>query len=115
MGSRFSYLRHEKTARTAELLLKQKVVRSNHELACLAALEADDRLDVASALRAFIANDPGDAHREAFSRNTHQKGKRMGVDVPAALAATHPSPKGEDEPHGRFDKNLRTRPFPERA
>lgn len=84
MDSRFSYLRHCKVARIAEHRLKQKFVRSNHETACLAALESDGRLDVAAALREFIENDPGEAHREAFSRATHQMGKRKGIDIPAA-------------------------------
>lgn len=87
LDSRFSYLRHCKVARIAEHRLKQKFVRSNHEAACLAALESDGRLDVAAALREFIESDPGEAHREAFSRGTHQMGKRLGVDVPAARSA----------------------------
>ena len=86
MDSRFSYLRHCKVARIAEHLLKQNFVRSNHELACLAALESDGHLDVAAALRTFIENDPGEAHREAFSRGLHQMGKRQGIDIPAARA-----------------------------
>lgn len=87
MDSRYSYLRHEKVARIAEHRLKHQFVRSNHEKACLAALESDGHLDVAADLRAFIENDPGEAHREAFSRDVHQMGKRRGVDVPAARAA----------------------------
>jgi hypothetical protein len=89
MDSRYNFLRHEKVAIIAAYRLGRtnEFVRSNHEKAVLAALESDGHLDVAAALRAFIASDPGEAHREAFSRDTHQKGKRLGVDVPAARAA----------------------------
>jgi hypothetical protein len=100
MGSRFSYLRHVKVARIAEHRLKQNFVRSNHEAACLAALESDGHLDVAAALRAHIDADPGEAHREAFSRDTHQMGKRKGVDIPKARAAVRvawETTRGRDE------------------
>jgi hypothetical protein len=53
----------------------------------LAALESDGCLDAAAALRDFIENDPGDAHREAFSRDVHQMGKRQGVNIPAVRAS----------------------------
>ena len=53
----------------------------------LTALESDGCLDAAAALKRFIENDPGEPHREAFSRNTQQMGKRLGVDIPAARAS----------------------------
>jgi hypothetical protein len=89
MDSQYNFLRHEKVAVLAahKLGRAKEFVRSNHEAAVLSALESDGCLDAATALRAFIESDSGQAHREAFSRNVQQMGKRQGVDVPAARAA----------------------------
>lgn len=87
LDSRYNYLRHSKTAAVAAYRLGHPFVRSPHEKAILGALEADGHLDVRAALQEFIEQDPGGPHREAFSRDVHQMGKRQGLDVPRARAA----------------------------
>lgn len=86
MDSRFSFLRHEKLARLAEQRLSHPHVRSRHEPAILSALEKDGHFEAAASLREAMELDPGQAHREAFSRGTHQRAKRLGADPAVARA-----------------------------
>jgi hypothetical protein len=86
MDSRFSFLRHEKLARLAEQRLSHPHVRATHETAVLTALEKDGHFDAAASLRNAIELDPGEPHREAFSRGAHQMAKRLGADTAIARA-----------------------------
>jgi hypothetical protein len=86
MDSRFSFLRHEKLARLAEQRLSHPHVRSRHEPAILFALEKDGHFEAAASLREAMELDPGEPHREAFSRGTHQRAKRLGADPAVARA-----------------------------
>jgi hypothetical protein len=87
LSSKFSYLRHQKIACIAAHRLGHPFVKLAHTSAVLDALESDGHLDVASALRAAFKEQVQQRPREAFSTDVHQRGKRLGVDIPGTRAA----------------------------
>jgi len=87
LSSKFSFLRNEKIARLAEHRLGHPLVVCAHQTAVLNALEADGEVELAEALMRVGEAELSSRPREAFSRNVHQMGKRLGADIPAARAA----------------------------
>ena len=85
LSSRYSYLRNEKVARLAEARLGHPLVACSHATAVIDALISDGELELANAVRR--ASEAQHRPREGFSRGVHQKGRRLGIDVPAARAA----------------------------
>jgi hypothetical protein len=87
LSSKFSYLRHQKISCVAAYRLGHPMVPLAHTSAVMNALESDGHLEIVAALRTATEDQAQERPREAFSTDIHQRGKRLGADIPAARAA----------------------------
>ena len=87
LSSKFSYLRHQKISCVAAYRLGHPMVPLAHTSAVMNALESDGHLEIVAALRTATEDRAQERPREAFSTDIHQRGKRLGADIPAARAA----------------------------
>src|SRR6266403_937429 len=78
MSSSHDWRRHEKLARTVEILWGHRVVPGAHAAAVLVALGKEIPTDAENALRDIAPAD----HPQSFDEKAHQRLKRQGYDLP---------------------------------
>lgn len=78
MNSHHDWRKHEKIARTVEVLWGHAIVPGRHTAAVVAALDREGNADLASALRDVAPV----AHKQSFDEVAHQRLKRSGLDLP---------------------------------
>ncbi len=81
LSSSHDRARHEFIARIAEVEFGHQVTPGAHDRAILARLRREGRNNLADIL-AGVLDQGADKPREAFSHADHQKGRRVGVDLP---------------------------------
>lgn len=79
LSSRHDHARHEKIARQVELLLGHPIIAGAHDLAVLAALRAEGKIEMADQLAAHLGQ--GERPASAFTTPQHQAAKRAGIDL----------------------------------
>lgn len=79
LSSRFDHARHEKIARTLEVLFGHPILPGAHDVAVLVALRAEGKGDLADRLSSHLAQ--GERPIAAYSSAQHQAAKREGIDL----------------------------------